>query len=464
MEKFGRQLVTFIVSLILARILSPKEFGLIGMIAVFSALGQTIIDSGFGAALIQRKKITHIDESSVFYLNLLLGALMTALLFFSANFIAEFYNEPQLVLITKIISFNLLIGSFAAVPNNLLSKELDFKTQAKVTLLSSIISGFVGVYMAYNGYGVMALVIQIIVATFFKSVFMFVFSKWYPQLKFSLNSLKGLFGFGSKLLMSGILNTVFTNLYNLIIGKLFSAAALGFYNRSNEFYLLTISNTVGVIGKIVYPVLSKVQDDNERFVKVFSRGLKMLAFVTLPVMFGILAVADNLIIFLLTDKWIESVPYLRVLMLMGAMLPISVMNLQALNAKGRSDLFLKLEIIKKIIMALSIYFSYKYGITIMLLSHFAFVSFPSVILNSIYSGHIFNYGIIKQVKQIYKILIISIIMMVATYYLGQVINLGITITLFIQIAVAGILYVGLSYLFEKKFMLSMKDDFTQFSK
>ena len=454
-ERFGSQLVTFTVSLILARILSPREFGLVGMIAVFTAIGQTIVDSGFGSALIQKKNITRVDESSVFYFNTFVGALLSTLLFISAPIIAGFYNQQELVLITKVISLNLFIGSFAAVPNNLLSKELNFKIQAKVTILSALLSGVVGLYFAFNGYGVWALVYQVLSATLFRSVFIFLFTKWYPLLKFRLESLKGLFAFGSRLLLSGLLNTVFMNLYKLIIGKLYSAVDLGYYNRGNGFFQLITGNTVGVIGKVVYPTLSKVQNDNEEFVSAFSHGLKILSFVTIPMMLGLCAVADNFITFLITDKWIQSVPYLRVLTLMGVLLPISTMNLQALNAKGRSDLFLKLEVIKKVAMSISIFLSYKYGITMMLLSHFVFVSITSVVLNTIYSGKIFNYGTLKQFKSIYKIFVASILMMISTYYLGQALELGVGLKLFIQLSYGILSYVVISYLLDKGYLFSL---------
>lgn len=451
-ERFGSQIVTFIISLVLARILSPREFGLAGIIIVFTSIGSIIVDGGFGSALIQRDKITKIDESSVFYFNCIVGAFLSFVLYLNAGNISHFYDEPDLLRITQVMSLNLFILSFSTVPNNLLAKKLDFKIQAKVSIISAILSGIIGVLMAINGYGVWSLVFQTLSSSLFRVFFLYLLSKWLPALIFSYEALKSLFHFGSLILVSGILNTIFTNLYKLIIGKIYTMTDLGYYNKANEFFTLTSTNTVGIIGKVLFPALSKLQKDNIRFKLAFAKSLKVITLVTMPIMLGLGAIADNLIPFLITDKWNASIPYLRILSLMGALLPISSMNLEALKAQGKSRIFLNLEIAKKILMVISIALSFKFGISIMLFSHFLFVSVTSLILNTYYSGKILHYGTIDQLRDLFKIFSISIVMALSVYILGLSMTdiTSVFLKLILQIILGASIYILGLFLFEKK--------------
>jgi O-antigen/teichoic acid export membrane protein len=419
--------ITFLVGIILARILSPAEFGLIGMITIFIAVSNSIVDSGFSSALIRKVKTKDIDYNTVFYFNLCLGIGLYLILFFSAPAISRFFNEPVLISITRVMGTVLIINAFGIVQRTLLVKAVDFKTQAKISLIASIISGFVGITMALKGFGVWSLVGQQITRQLLNSIFLWVFNKWRPALEFSKESFHELFGFASNLLIADIINTIYNNIYFLIIGKFYSAAQLGQYTRAEQFNSIFSSNLANVVQRVSYPVLSSIQDDDERLKLTFRRIIKATMLVAFASMLSLAAVAKPLILILIGEKWLPAVGYLQIICFAGMLIPLHAINLNMLMVKGHSDLLLRLEFIKKSIAIIPICLGVYYGIEFMLWGS-VFLSFVGYILNSYYSARLINYSTWEQVKDIFPSFLVSILV-AATMWSITLLNYSIWVTL-----------------------------------
>ncbi len=422
--------ITFLVGIILARILSPAEFGLIGMITIFIAVSNSIVDSGFSSALIRKVKTKDIDYNTVFYFNLCLGIGLYLILFFSAPAISRFFKEPILISIMRVMGIILIINAFGIVQRTLLVKEVDFKTQTKISLIASIISGFVGIAMALKGFGVWSLVGQQISRQLLNSIFLWVFNTWRPALEFSKESFHELFGFGSKLLISGLIDTIYNNIYYLIIGKFYSAVQLGQYTRAEQFSSIFSTNLTNVVQRVSYPVLCSIQDDDERLKLAYQRVIKATMLVTFACMLGLAAIAKPLILLLIGVKWMPAVPFLQIICFAGMLQPLHAINLNMLMVKGRSDLFLRLEIIKKSIAVIPIYLGIFYGIEFMLWGS-VFLSFAAYLLNSYYSARLINYSTWAQIKDISPSFLVSIFVAAAMWCL-TLLNYSIWITLPLQ--------------------------------
>ena len=327
LERVGHQGVQFCLSIILARFLLPEEFGLIAMLVVFLALAQTMVDSGFGQALIQKEDVTHSDQCSVFYFNVFVSCIAAGSLCLAAPWIAEFYAQPMLIPMTRVLSLTLIINSFGLVQTVLLTRVVDFKTQVKVSLIAAILSGSIGVAMAFNGFGVWSLVAQSLSSSLFRTILLWLFDSWRPSLLFSFGSLRDMFGFSSRLLASGLLATLVDNMYAIVIGKLFSAADLGFYSRAQDFQRITVRNMSATVGRVIFPIFSSVQSDKARLKRGVGKVLTTLAMVNFPLMIGLAVVAEPLVIVLLTEKWLPCVPYLQLLCVAGLLRPLVVVNL-----------------------------------------------------------------------------------------------------------------------------------------
>ena len=403
-DAVGSRLVQFAIGIILARLLLPEQFGLIGMLTIFLAVSQTFLDSGFGAALIQRPMITEIDISSTFYFNILVGVIAAGCLCVISPWVAGFYNQPILTPLLKIMSLMLVINAFGLVQSVLLTRAIDFKTQTKVTIIASVLSGAIGIIMAYRGYGVWSLVVQQLAGASFRVILLWIFNKWRPAWLFSLQSLREMFGFGSKLLASGLLNTIFDNIYLIVIGKLFSPADLGYFTRANSMQQLPSSTISGMIGRVTFPVFSSIQHDRERVKRGMKKALAVLVLVNFPVMIGLAVVARPLVQVLLTEKWLPCVPYLQLLCLVGLMFPLHLINLNVLQAMGRSDLFLRLEIIKKVLIVINIAITWRWGILAMIGGQVV-TSLFSYYLNAYYNKVLLNYSIWEQIRDVYPYLI-----------------------------------------------------------
>ena len=391
----GRQGIQFIVMLILARLLSPAEFGIIGMLSLFIALGSSIVDSGFGSALVQRKEITEADKSSVFYFNAAMGALMALIISLAAPWIARFYLEPVLLPLTRLMALNLFIGSFGVVQLALLTRTLDFRTVFKAGIVAIVISGTLAVWMAWRGYGVWSLAAQSVVYTTVSTGLICAFCPWKPALRFRTESLRSLYGFGSRMLAAGLLNTFFDRIQLAVIGKAFSAAALGFYTRAFGTQQFPVSLLSAVINRVTFPTFSQLSHNRDLLRPAFRRALVSFMVLTLPMMFGMAVVSRPLVLVLFGAKWLPCVPYLRVLSIAGALYPMHVMNLEVAIAVGRSDILLRLEIIKRILVGVGILATFRISVMAMVWA-ILIVSVACVFVNSHYTKVLIGYGSVAQ--------------------------------------------------------------------
>lgn len=391
--------ITFLVGLVLARLLTPKEYGIMAMIAVFIAVSNSIIDSGFSNALIRKTRIERVDYNTVFYFNLTVSILIYTLLYLAAPAISVFFKESVLVEIIRILGLVLIINAFSVIPRTQFVRDVNFKTQTKVSLISSISSGVFGIGMALGGMGVWSLVGQQLSRQFLNTLFLWIYSKWYPVWEFSRKSFKELFEFGSKLLLSGLLDTIYKNIYYIIIGRFYTSAQLGQYTRADQFNMIFSSNLTSVVQRVSYPVLSSIQEEPERLRETYQKVIKITMLITFACMLGLAAVAKPLILILIGEKWLPAVYFLQIICFSGMLYPLHAINLNILQVKGRSDLFLKLEIIKKIIAVGPIVVGVVYGIEYMLWGG-VLTSFIAYFLNSYYSANLMNYPTSEQIKDI----------------------------------------------------------------
>lgn len=361
-ERFSVQGIQFVLSFFIARQLCPSDYGLMAMLAIFMALAQMFVDSGFSNALIQKQGRTDIDFSTVFYFNIVIGILLYLIFQFCAPYIADFYNQPQLVDIIIYVALNFIITSFGTVQRAKLTIELDFRRQAYISSVSVIVSGSVAVYMAYNGFGVWTLVVQGLLSNTITTVLLWITAKWHPLLMFSMASFKELFGFGSKLLAGGLMQTIYTNLYSLIIGKLFSPSELGLFSRAQNTTQIPSLQFTQILVRVTYPVECKLQNDDQELTSKFFLFIRLTAYILFPVMIGLSALAEPFIRLVLTDKWIECVPFIQILCFAYMFDPIMRMNWDILNVKHRSDYSLKSEVIKKIVAFSILFMSFTFGL------------------------------------------------------------------------------------------------------
>lgn len=439
--------IEFIFGIILARLLLPQDYGLLGMVMVFIAISQIFIDGGMTTALIREKEVSNEDYSTVFYYNFLLAIGMYFFLFISADTISLFFKETSLVLIIRVVGLNLIICSFGLIQRTILVRNLDFKTQAKIEVIASILSGALAIYLAYYGYGVWALVIKILTMQLITSFFLVAHNKWIPLLTFNLNSFKRLFGFGWKMLVTGLLATSYNNVYNLIIGKLYSPMQLGYYTKSMQFRDIAANSITSSVTKVSYPVLSNLQDAHDRFEEGFKKIIRNVSFLTFPVMIGLAAIAEPLIQVLFGANWLPMVPYLQILCISETTLPHRSLNLNILQVKGRSDLFLKIDILKIIIglISIGIVVYLKLGIygllcSIFINSQFAFFT------NSYFSEKYISYSTKEQIKDMLPALINSVLMGTIVYLSGQMLPLNDLVKLLLLLVIGILTYIGISKL------------------
>lgn len=454
MEKFSMQLVTFCVGIVLARLLSPADYGLIAMAAVFVAISQIVVDSGFSSALIRKADRTDLDYSTVFDINVGLSVVMGGLLCLSSHWIAAFYNEPQLVGVICLNGLYVFLGSFVSVQGTKLIADLQFKTRSKINIVNSLIGGAIAIAMAFAGFGVWALVYPNIITVFTGAALYWYYQRWFPGVRFSKSSAKEMFSFGSKLLLSTILNTVYTNVYPMVIGKKFSASSLGFYTKGASFASLPSTTIASVIGGVAYPVLSSIQDDDERLQNAYRQVLRLSAYIVFPIMLGIAALAHPLIIILITDKWEASVIYLQILCLAFMWYPIHGLNLNLLQVKGRSDLFLKLEIIKKVMGIVVLLITLPMGLLWMCVG-LVVSSLLSLVVNTYYTGKLIKVGFWVQMLDLLSSFVFSFTMGVFIYWLCTYIT-----SLGMQLLVGTIFgmtyYYAISQLFQSKDLANLK--------
>lgn len=392
----------------------PEDFGLIGMLSIFIAISQSFIESGMGAGLIQKKDRKDVDFSTVFVFNFLVSLSFYIILFLTAPLIADFYNTPNLVLLTRVLTLNLVINSLAIVQRSRLTIDLDFKTIAKVNVITVFVGGAFGVFFAFNGYGVWALVIQNLVRTSVSVILLWLFSKWKPTLIFSKQSFKELFGFGSKLLLAGLYAQTLNNVYNIAIGKAYAASELGFYTRAKSFAEITAGTVTSILQQVTYPILASLKDDTERMISVYSRLLRMTAFFIFPAMTMLALLADPFIRLLLTEKWLPAVVLLQWMSFARIFYPISVINMNLLNAMGRSDLYLKVDLSKFPIIVIALLITIPLGVKAMVIGHVV-TSSIAFFINAYLPGKYFGYGARAQIKDMIPVFIATAIMTIFVF-------------------------------------------------
>lgn len=408
-ERFATQGVQFLFGIILARLLSPDDYGIIAMPLVFLAIAQCIIDSGFSTALIRKPELTEDDLSTAFYFNIGIGILCYAVLFFSSPLIADFYHTPILSSLLKVTALAVLFNPLCAVQQAILTRKIDFKTQAIVSLSGAVVSGIVGLYMAYNGFGVWSLVFQQVGGYVMRTILLWVLGKWKPKRKWSWESFHYLWGFGSKLLGSALLDTIYNNIYPIVIGKYFSTNDLGNYTRAQQFATLPSSNVTGVLQRVTFPVLSSIQNEDERLAKNYRKILKLSAFLIFPLMLMLSAIADPLVRVLLTDKWEGCIILLQIICFSMMWYPIHAINLNLLTVKGRSDLFFRLEIFKKVVGVIIMCITIPNGI-LWMVSGSVVSSMIALVINTYYTGKIIHVGYFKQMRDLLPIFGVSFAM------------------------------------------------------
>lgn len=446
MENGGTQGIQFIVSIILAKLLTPEEYGVVGLITIFITIANVFIQNGFNTALIQKKNADDTDFSSVFYLSLGMAGIMYAILFFAAPLIANFYQEPELVLIIRILAITLFFGAVTSVQNAAVARRMEFRGLFFATLTAVIISGALSITMAYKGMGVWALVGQQLAHFFLLMVVLFITVSWKPKLLFSLTRVKTLFSFGWKLLCSSLIDTVYNNIYGLVIGKAYNNEMLGYYNRGDQFPKL-ITNNLGIaIQSVMLPAFSANQSDKPKVKSMVRRSIVTSSFVILPMMAGLIAVAKPMVLVLLGEKWLPCVPFLQLMCVAYSFWPIHIANLQAINAMGRSDTFLKLEIIKKAVGVVGLIIGIGFNVYILVILK-AVIDFICTFINAWPNKKLLDYSIIEQWKDILPSMGISIIMGICAYSMQFVISNSL-ICLVIQVVIGAVVYVGLAKLFK----------------
>lgn len=438
-ERSGAQLVTFVVSIVLARLLMPEDYGTVALVTVFTTIMQVFVDSGLSTALIQKKDADDLDFSSVFYFNFVVCIILYLIMFFAAPFIASFYNMPELTPVVRVISLTIVISGVKGVQQSYVSRNMLFKRFFYATLGGTIFSAFLGIAMAYAGFGVWAIVAQQLSNTAIDTLILWITVKWRPKLMFSWNRLKGLLGFGWKLLCSALLDTVFNNLRSLLIGKVYSSADLAYYNEGDKFPKLIVTNINTSIDSVLLPAMSKEQDNKDKVKNMTRRSIMVSCYIMAPLMIGLACCASNVVSIVLTEKWLPCVFFLQIFCITYMFYPIHTANLNAIKAMGRSDLFLKLEIWKKIIgtiLLLSTLF-----ISVKAMAYSLLVStLTSMIINSWPNKRLLDYSFIEQMKDILPSILLAIGMGGVVFAIG-LFNLPTLPLLLIQILFGGAIYV-----------------------
>lgn len=450
-ELLTSQVIQFVVLMILARLLSPENFGVIGMITIFIVISTVIIESGFSQALIREKNISQEDYSTVFYFNLFMSILLYITLFIFAPIISDFFKEEQLIPILRVLSLRLIINSLGFIQKVMLTRNINFRTQTKISVLSAFVASLIAIILAWKGYEIWSLVAQSLTWQTIQTVLLWSRNKWVPSFIFSMTSFKRLFGFGSKLLISGIIDTIYKNIYSIIIGRVFSAVQLGYYTNAAKLGDVITVSVTGALQRVTYPVLSSIQEDENRLREGYQNIIKMTVFAMFPIMTGLLAISDSLILLLFGENWYQSIIYFKLLCIAGMLYPLHALNLNILQVKGRSDLFLRLEIIKKGLLTLligaSLFFSL--GITGIIWAGII-SSYLSFFINALYSNRVISYSICQQFKDILPALMIAILMSGIVYILGRVLPESIPIKLIVQVFSGTLLYLIFCWIFKLK--------------
>lgn len=444
MERGGVQVIQFIVSMILARILLPQEYGTVALITVFISIANVFIEVGLTTALIQKKNVDDVECSSVFYFNLLISIFLYFILYFLSEGIAKFYYQPILSPIFKIQSLTLIIGVFSGIQNVILTRKMEFKKSFYRNLSGVFAYAIVGVVLACSGFGVWSLVFAQLSSSLIGAIVLWITVKWRPKKVFSFDKIRSLFQFGSKMLYSGLLFSIFNNVYSVVIGRLYDGAMLGYYNRAQNIPTMIVNNINETIAGVMFPTLASYQNDKTQLKNILRRSMVTSCFIIFPIMFGLATVAEPLTIILFTEKWIHSVPFMKIICIAFAFQPINTANLQAISAIGRSDIYLKLEIKKKIVIIIVLLITIPYGVYVMIIGS-AITSIISVIINAWPNRKLLNYTLKEQLIDILPSLTLSIVMSLIVSLIG-LIQLNIWISLILQVSIGIIIYLLGAYM------------------
>ena len=454
LERFGTQVIQLIIQVILARLLLPNEYGTVAIVSVFVIISSVIIQNGFNTALIQKKEIDDTDLSSVLYFTLILALIIYLILFFIAPLISNLYST-KLTSIIRVLSISLFFGAFNAVYQAIIVRKMQFKKLFFTNLISVLLSGVTGVIMAYSGYGVWSLVFEQLISTIVISIILYFITDFKPRFIFSINRLKILFKFGSKMLISSIIDTIYNNIYDLIIGKKYKSTSLGYYNRGKQFPSIIVQNIDSSISQVMFPVLSKEQDNKLKIKKMMKRTLKTSCYFIFPIIIGLFVCSENIIKVVLTDKWLGCLFYLKAACVVYIFWPFHSTNVQAIISIGRSDIFLKLEVLKKIVGIIVLIITLQYGVKEIIYGQII-VSFICIFINSYPSKKLFKYNTISQFIDVLPSLIISMIMGAIVYLIGRI-NLSIIPLLCIQVISGIIIYTLLSIIFKSESFSYLKN-------
>ncbi len=400
-DKFGQQIIYFVSGIILANLLMPGDYGKIGVLTIFIVLSNILIDSGFSSALIRKKGATDSDYSTIFYFNLIISLVFYLILYFSAVFISSYFDIPDLVGISRVLFLSIIFNSLGLIQQTRMFKEIRFTEYARINIVALTLSSASAIWLAANGGGVWALVVQTLGLSVLKTILLWVYGRWYPKLIFSLASIREFLSYSANLLGTGVLNAVFNNIYPLIIAKSFSTATVGFYTQAQKLQDIPSALIANIFRSVAFPVLSSINDDKPRLLRVFGKYIRTTAFFIFPVMMMLIVVAHPLIISLITDKWINSVPMLQVLSLAGMFSPFIILYYDLFNTEGRSDINFKLEIAKKIFLIGAIAIALSFGNSIMsLICVWVAYTLLSLITTAVVSSRVAGYKVITFVKDI----------------------------------------------------------------
>ncbi|MBR2289783.1 MAG: lipopolysaccharide biosynthesis protein [Clostridia bacterium] len=438
-ERVGAQIVAFVVSIVLARILAPEDYGTIALITVFTTIMQVLVDSGLGNSLIQKKDADDIDFSTVFYTNIVFCLILYVIIFFAAPLIAKFYSNDSLIALTRVLGLTIVISGVKNVQQAYVSRNLIFKKFFFATLCGTIGAAIVGITMALNGFGVWALVAQQLFNLTVDTIILWITVKWRPKKVFSFERLKKLFSYGWKLLASSVIDTVYNNIRQLLIGRLYSSSDLAYYNRGKQFPDLIVNNVNTSIDSVLLPTMSNVQDDKQKIREMTRKSIRTSMYIMAPLMMGLAFASKNIVTFVLTEKWLPAVPFLVVFCISYMFYPIHTANLNAIKAMGRSDLFLKLEIIKKIVGVILLLATMFISVEAMAYSLLA-SSLLSQIINSWPNKKLLNYSYLQQLKDIIPTLVLATIMGLIVF-LFNFLNLNVIIELILQVLVGATVYI-----------------------
>jgi O-antigen/teichoic acid export membrane protein len=420
-EKLTLKAGSFVIGIVLARLLLPSDYGLVGMLDVFIALSSVFIQSGFAQALICKKDCTERDFSTIFFCNLIMASLIAVILYFVSPWVASFYNEPLLCPLLRVLSLNLVLGSFNIVQQTILTKAVDFKSLAQINVLSLLVSGTIGIAMAYMGFGVWALVGQTLSSTISKWIIFPFYSHWKPMRTFSVKSFKELFAYGSKLLMTQVVATIVNNVSMISIGKVYQSSQLGFYSRAMQMTDAFSSIVYGILGSVSFPLLAKLQDDKEKFIQLYRKSLFYAAIIMFPITAALVGLAKPIVVVLLTEKWLPCVFLIQVLAIVKMFTPFSAIQMNVLNAMGRPDLFMKVDF-SKIPMDLTVLaITVPMGIEAVVIGYL-FTGFVSFLINCYYPSRMLGYGALNIAYDCRYVLLSAFFMLVVELLLGLVIQ------------------------------------------